>query len=50
MKRMERVGLARYPKVIPAEVDVAAYRSVGEVFEKRVAAFGRRPAFAWPMN
>jgi long-chain acyl-CoA synthetase len=42
---MERVWLASYPPGVPAEADVAAFRSVGEVFEKSAAAFGPRPAF-----
>ena len=42
---MERIWLARYPRGVPAEVDVSAYRSIGEVFEKSAAKFGRRAAF-----
>jgi len=42
---MERIWLARYPKGIPADVDVAEYRSVREMFEKSVAKFGPRAAY-----
>ena len=42
---MEKVWLASYPPGVPAEADVAACRSIGEVFEKSVAAFGPRAAF-----
>lgn len=42
---MERIWLARYPKGIPADADIAAYRSIGEVFEKSAAKFGPRAAY-----
>jgi long-chain acyl-CoA synthetase len=42
---MEKVWLKSYPPGIPAEIDVDAYRSVGEVFEKSAAKFGRNPAY-----
>ena len=42
---MEKVWLASYPPGVPAEADVTASRSIGEVFEKSVAAFGPRTAF-----
>ena len=42
---MERIWLARYQPGVPADVDVAAYRSIGEVFEKSAAKFGARAAF-----
>src|SRR5579863_2054181 len=42
---MEKVWLASYPPGVPAEADVAACRSIGEAFEKSVAAFGPRAAF-----
>ncbi len=42
---MEKVWLASYPPGVPAEADVAACRSIGEVFQKSVAAFGPRAAF-----
>jgi len=42
---MEKIWLKSYPKNIPAEVDVDAYRSVVEVFEKSVARFSDKPAY-----
>jgi len=42
---MEKVWLASYPPGVPAEVDVDAYRSVGEVFEKSAARFADHTAF-----
>ncbi len=42
---MERIWLARYPKGIPADVNVAEYGSVGEMFDKSVAKFGPRAAY-----
>ena len=42
---MQRIWLARYPPGIPADVDVAAYRSIGAVFEMSAAKFGPRAAF-----
>jgi long-chain acyl-CoA synthetase len=42
---MKRIWLPRYPQGIPPEVDVAAYRSIGAVFEASVAKFGPRAAF-----
>ena len=42
---MERIWLARYPKGIPADVNVAEFGSVGEMFDKSVAKFGPRAAY-----
>ena len=42
---MERIWLARYPKGIPADVNVSEYGSVGEMFDKSVAKFGPRAAY-----
>ena len=42
---MERIWLARYPKGIPADVNVADIGSVGEMFEKSAAKFGPRAAY-----
>jgi long-chain acyl-CoA synthetase len=42
---MERIWLARYPQGIPADVNVAEYGSVGEMFDKSVAKFGPRAAY-----
>jgi long-chain acyl-CoA synthetase len=41
---MEKVWLASYPPGVPAQVDVDAYRTVGEVFEASAARFADRPA------
>ncbi len=42
---MDRIWLKSYPKGVPAEIDVDAYASVREVFERAVAGFGSRPAY-----
>jgi long-chain acyl-CoA synthetase len=42
---MEKVWLASYPPGVPAEVDVDAFRSVGEVFERSAARFADHTAF-----
>ncbi len=42
---MDRIWLARYPAGVPADVDVAAYRSVCAVFEESVAKYGAHTAF-----
>ncbi len=42
---MQRIWLKSYPKGIPAEIDWNQYRSIGELFERSVAAFGPRPAY-----
>ena len=42
---MERVWLRSYPPGVPATVDVGAYRSIGELFDASVAAYGSRAAY-----
>jgi len=42
---MQKIWLKNYPPGMPAEADVDAYRSVGQMFEQTVAKFGPRPAF-----
>jgi len=42
---MERIWLPRYPRSVPADVDVAQYRSICEVFERSAAAFSTHAAF-----
>jgi len=42
---MERIWLRTYPQGVPGDVDVAAYRSICEVFETSAAKFGGRAAF-----
>ena len=42
---MDKVWLKSYPPGVPEEIDIDAYRSVAEVFEKAVASFGDKPAF-----
>ena len=37
---MELIWLRSYPPGVPATVDVGAYRSIGELFEASVAAYG----------
>lgn len=43
---MEKLWLKNYQAGVPAEIDVNTYKSVAEVFEKSVAKFADRPAFA----
>ncbi|HMK70438.1 MAG TPA: AMP-binding protein [Xanthobacteraceae bacterium] len=42
---MEKIWLARYPKGVAAEVDVTAYHSIGEMFQRSVAKFQDQPAY-----
>ena len=43
---MERIWLKSYPPSVPADVDPSEFRSIGELFDKSVAQFGDRPAYA----
>jgi long-chain acyl-CoA synthetase len=43
---MEHIWLKSYPAGIPAQVDVSAYSSIGDAFDKSAARFGPLPAFA----
>ncbi len=43
---MEKIWLAKYPKMIPHEVDLTRYTSVSDVFEKACKKFGDKPAFS----
>ena len=42
---MERPWLSQYPPGVPAEIDVAGYPSVREVFEESCRKYAKRPAF-----
>jgi len=42
---MERIWLKQYPEGIPAEVDVKAYASLKDIFEKSCARFADLPAY-----
>jgi long-chain acyl-CoA synthetase len=42
---MEKIWLKQYPKGVPAEIDYKQYRSIGDLFEKSVAAYRDRPAY-----
>jgi long-chain acyl-CoA synthetase len=42
---MEKIWLRQYPEGVPAEIDLAAYASIGDLFEKSVAAFSSRVAY-----
>jgi long-chain acyl-CoA synthetase len=42
---MERFWLKSYPPGVPADVDVDAFSSVGEMFDRSVERFGNRAAF-----
>jgi long-chain acyl-CoA synthetase len=45
METMEKVWLRSYPPGVPASIDVASYRSIGQLFEATVAKFADKPAF-----
>jgi long-chain acyl-CoA synthetase len=42
---MERIWLQSYPPGIPAEIDVSAYQSIGELFDEGVRRFGSKIAY-----
>ena len=42
---MEKIWLKNYPAGIPAEIDIDEFKSLGDLFEKSVQAYGPRPAF-----
>ncbi len=42
---MDKIWLKNYPPGVPEEIDIHAYRSVAEIFEKAVASYGEKPAF-----
>jgi long-chain acyl-CoA synthetase len=42
---MEKVWLKSYPPGVPAEIDVDAFRSIGDMFEQSCQRFGDRTAY-----
>jgi long-chain acyl-CoA synthetase len=42
---MERIWVKNYPAGVPADVDVDAFRSIGEMFEKSVDTFAMNTAY-----
>ena len=42
---MERIWLKSYPKGVPADVNVDAYRSVPHLFEGNINKYRNRPAY-----
>ena len=42
---MEKIWLKSYPAGVPAVVDYAQYKSVGDLVDKKVVEFADRPAF-----
>ncbi|QID18197.1 long-chain-fatty-acid--CoA ligase [Nitrogeniibacter mangrovi] len=42
---MEKLWLKSYPPGVPAEIDVDAYRSIGDMFEQSCRQFGDREAY-----
>src|SRR5437763_6693196 len=42
---MERIWLKSYPPGVPADINPGEYRSLIELFDKSIAAYGDRPAF-----
>jgi len=42
---MEKIWLRHYPPGIPAEIDFAQYRSIGELFENSTRKYRDRPAY-----
>jgi len=46
IEEVEKIWLKSYPKGVPAEVDLQAYSSIVDVFEKSIERFKDKPAFA----
>ena len=42
---MEKIWLKSYPAGVPAEIDVSEFASLGDLFERGVAAFAERTAY-----
>jgi long-chain acyl-CoA synthetase len=42
---MEKIWLKSYPKGVPAEIDVNAYRSIPHLIEANIGKYGPRPAY-----
>lgn len=42
---MDKVWLKHYPAGIPAEIDINAYRSIGDLFDQSTREFGARAAY-----
>jgi len=42
---MDKVWLKSYPPGVPEKIDIDAYHSVAEVFERAVASYAEKPAF-----
>ena len=42
---MDRIWLKSYPKGVDAEIDINAYASIRDVFDRVVGQFGPRPAY-----
>ncbi|WP_227814205.1 long-chain-fatty-acid--CoA ligase [Nitrogeniibacter aestuarii] len=42
---MEKVWLKSYPPGVPAEIDIAAFTSIGDMFEKSCRQYGDRAAY-----
>jgi long-chain acyl-CoA synthetase len=45
-RNMDKIWLKEYPQGVPAEVDVHAYSSLRDIFEKSCHSFGHLPAFS----
>ena len=42
---MEKIWLKSYPKGVPAEIDVNAYRSIPHLFDANIGKYRDRPAY-----
>jgi long-chain acyl-CoA synthetase len=42
---VDRIWLKQYPKGVPAEIDLAEYASLRDLFDKSVALYSARPAY-----
>jgi len=42
---LDKIWLKSYPAGVPAEVDLNEFRSIGDLFDKGVAAYGSKPAY-----
>lgn len=42
---MDKIWLSRYPKDVPAEIDLSKYNSLADMFENSVRRFADQPAY-----
>ena len=42
---MDKIWLKSYPPGVPAEININEFKSIGQMFEKSVRAYGPRTAY-----